>query len=295
VDRMALSAAAVGEGARAMTLVLACATPDTVYQISDRRLSHWANGGIVTDDDERNKAVVVDGRVVFAYTGVAKLSGRPTDDWLAHVIADGPTCDMGAVTKRIRDRATDAFRGSSHRHAFQGVGWFRNKGSEERWSPGVVEIDNGIDRNTGGWLSAPRQDFSYATYFPTTFPGGFYSRSVGVTPSVREKSAVWRLLRKCVKHRQTTSRLVVHALILSLRWLHERHPEIGQSLLVVSLPRRAVEALAQTGNFVMMAGPPNDQMSTFQYVSATGGVTTFGPHFASEGHVATDFRAGPVS
>jgi hypothetical protein len=34
-------------------------------------------------DDESNKAVLIDGRMAYGYTGIAEVGGIRTDDWLA--------------------------------------------------------------------------------------------------------------------------------------------------------------------------------------------------------------------
>ena len=77
-----------------MTMLLACLTDELVYQVSDRRLTDVASSNVVVDD-ESNKAVVVDGRMVFTYTGLAKIGSERTDLWLARVIGDGRTDDPG--------------------------------------------------------------------------------------------------------------------------------------------------------------------------------------------------------
>ena len=57
-----------------MTLILDCIARDAVFQVSDRRLT-GAYGGTAVDD-QSNKAVVVDGRIVFGYTGLASLTAN---------------------------------------------------------------------------------------------------------------------------------------------------------------------------------------------------------------------------
>lgn len=59
-----------------MTLILDCIARDAVFQVSDRRLTDAYGGTVV--DDQSNKAVVVDGRVVFGYTGLATIDGQRT-------------------------------------------------------------------------------------------------------------------------------------------------------------------------------------------------------------------------
>jgi hypothetical protein len=278
-----------------MTLVIACLTEKAVYQVSDRRLTSFTCPDTVIDD-ERNKAVVVNSRVAFAYSGLSAIGGERSDDWVARVIADGPTNDMAQVTHRIKERATRDFQQLNiasrfKHHAFQGVGWFRLKG-EDWLSPGVITIDNAIDHQTGTWLAEPRVEFQVTTQFPSKLPGSCILNSVGLPPSAEEKNAVVRLVRKCAKHPRTTCRTVLHSLIISLRWLSSRHSQIGHGLMAICLPKRSVEESERTGHMLMIAGPPSDLISSFVYVSATGSAVTFGPHFVGGRSVLTDFKAG---
>lgn len=270
-----------------MTLVLACLTKDTVFQISDRRLTSFAAPHAIIED-ERNKAVVVNGRVSFAYTGLASLGTTRTDDWLARVIAEGPNEDMAQVAERIRERATADFRRLRiqpryKRHAFQGVGMFRLRG-ETDLSPGIVTIDNAIDHENGNWLAEPLREFQVKTQFPEKFPGGCVLNSVGVVPSSAEKSTVLRLVQKCVNHRHSTALTIVHSLVMSLRWLSGRHPPIGPGLMVVRLSRERVERIEHSRHMWMLAG------EDFTYVSATGLTSYFGPHFVFGRSVVTGFE-----
>jgi hypothetical protein len=277
-----------------MTLILACLTPRTVYQISDRRLTRAWNAKAIVDD-ERNKSVFV-GRVSFGYTGLAYIGQERTDTWLARVISEGPVLDMAAVAERIRLAATATFRPlpkRSRHHAFQAVGWFRLSG-EQQLSPGIITIHNCIDEQTGLWLPEAFAEFRTSTQFPSSFPGGCVLNSIGVMPTPEERDAIIRLVRKCVKHRRSTPATVVQALIISAGWLSGRHPRIGNSILALCMPKRSVEEWERTRSFGLMAAPPNDMTATFSSASPRGGLTWNGPHVVSEGIVLTDLKVGAL-
>lgn len=94
-----------------MTLVLSIATPKFAVQVSDRRLT-WtdAMGGIRIADDEANKQTVFHNRMVFAYTGLARIAEKSTDVWLAHTLAESPSDSLSDAVQHLRDRATEAFK-----------------------------------------------------------------------------------------------------------------------------------------------------------------------------------------
>ena len=279
-----------------MTLVLTCLTARNVYQVSDRRLTRISNPEEIMDD-ERNKAVFV-GRVSFGYTGLAEIGKERTDNWLARVISEGPTNDMAQVAERIRSAASTAFRllpREYRHHAFQGTGWFRLKGEEDRLSPGIITVHNSLDEQTGGWLNESFDEFRTWTQFPSALLGGCVLNSVGVVPTAPEKDAVVRLIRKCVKHQNSTPATVLKALIISMRWLSSRHQRIGKSILAISLPKNSVENWERTVRSMLRAGPPNDSTATFISASPQGSLTWFGPHIASTGIVLTDFQVGGIA
>lgn len=280
-----------------MTLVLACLTPYAVYQVSDRRLVDAQSRDIVIDD-ERNKAVVVESRVSFGYTGLAEIKGERTDVWLAKTIGDGSSADMAKVANRIRDRATEAFKSwriskELKRHAFQGVGWLRLRGESDS-TPGIITIHNALEPSTGNWLTQSLDEFQVTCQFPSAMPGGCIVNSVGVVPSLEEKSAVVRLVRKAVKRERTAPTAVLRALVESMTWLSGRHRAIGRGMIVVRLTKSGSDTAAQSGQHTMVAGAADAQVPTFFYVSATGSHTYFGPHFVAGGTVLTDFQAGPL-
>src|SRR4029453_12243544 len=241
-----------------MALVLDCLTDTAVYQVSDRRLMNPSTWKPV--EDECNKAVVVDGRVALAYSGCFTMGGMRTDDWLARVIAAGETRSMSAVTERVRDAATAAFRQlhappELKRHAFRGVGWFRLPG-EDWLSPGLVTVHNSYDQQTGESLSVALPEFKVAHFFSYKLPGGLFIKAVSVNPTDAERAAVWRHVHKAVRHKKATTKSVGAALISAFRWLSGRHVEIGGSLMLICIPQKAAQNVESTGKIHIRKGSP---------------------------------------
>jgi len=156
-------------------------------------------------------------------------------------------------------------------------------------------VHNALDEQTGGWLVEPLDEFCVATQFPSALPSKeCILHSVGVRPNARERDAVVRLLRKCVKHRSSTPTTIGKALIDSMSWLSRRHTRIGNRLLLVSLPKSSAEEFDRTGNTSLLAAPTNDATATFTYASPEGSLTWYGPHIVREGVVLTEVAGGPL-
>lgn len=79
-----------------MTLIITCAQPTSVVQVSDRRLVNPDTGQVV--DEHAQKAIYVecaDARFALAYTGIARIHGKTTNEWLLGALAElGPIGQM---------------------------------------------------------------------------------------------------------------------------------------------------------------------------------------------------------
>lgn len=282
-----------------MTFILSCATHDAVYQVSDRRLT-WLGGpdaGTVKDD-ESNKAVLIDGRMAFGYTGIAEVEGTRTDYWLAQLFGHVPTKDLAAVAERIRQEATSAFRRTRVansqwlRHAFVGVGWGSYQ-AENFLAPFLVTITNALDA-AGEWEYAPSADFRFVLNQWGATVGEFAIASAGQSLAGAERKAIWRHVRRVVR-RDAPRRAMLRALIDSCLWVAGRYATVGKSLMVLCIPRSAVERQFATGEIIALTGPPGDDFASFLYLREGGAsLTQYGPHFAAGGSVMTDFSVSPL-
>lgn len=283
-----------------MTLILSCLTNDCVYQVSDRRLTSF-DPPRAPIDDECNKAVVVNGRVAFGYTGISKINGERTDLWLSRTSASVATKDLGEICTHIKNQATADFKKMRFatiykRHAFQAVGWFLFD-EEPRIRAGVVTIENAINSETNDWLDHARSSFDLGFRTPKLNRAQFYLTSVGLRPTTAERSAVYKLIQKCVHRRVRRHELILHAMIISMRWLHQiREPNspIGANLMAVAIPRIAVEKAMSTGESMLLCSGPINEVATFIEVHANGNTSRVGPNFVHEGIMISNFEVNPI-
>ena len=288
-------------GRTTVTLILTCLTDDCVYQVSDRRLTSF-DPPRAPIDDESNKATFVNGRAIFGYTGISKINGENTDLWLTRIAASTSSSDMGVIARTIRDEATSAFRRMNFasrykRHAFQGAGWFSSP-DDHGLRPGTVTVHNAIESGTIKWLPYARPSFELSVDLPRIGRAQFYLYSVGLTLGQSEMSAIYRLVRKCVHRRQRRQESTLWALILSVRWLHDRYEPnspIGPNVVAVSLPRVAAERVAETGEFLAVSSGPAATHATFLDVNASGRIETFGPNVAHAGSMMSGFAVRPIA
>jgi len=247
-----------------------------------------------------NKAVLVNGNIVFGYTGISRIDNVKTDDWLARVAATSGIPDMKKVALGIRDEATQAFKkmrfgGQYKRHAFQGAGWFSKDG--DTLVPGILTIENALDFTRNEWLPYARADFRLSSAAYKLSRNEFIVTSVGKTISPAEKNAVYQLLRKCTHRKRNRHIAITDALVLSMRWLscrYEPNSSIGRNLMAVSLPRVASEVLEKTGVFSAFSMPGNEISATFLDILETGRAGRYGPHYVTNGVIISGFNCTPL-
>lgn len=282
-----------------MTFILSCATENAVYQVSDRRLT-WLGGpspGSVKDD-ESNKAVLIDGRMAYGYTGIAEVGGIRTDDWLAGLFGNQSTSDLAAVAERIRSEATTAFARMTvadirwTRHAFVGIGWGTYRG-ETQLEPILVTISNALSAE-GEWEIIPSDQFRTSLNQWGATLASFSIAAAGQSITNSEKKAIWRYIRRVVR-KGAPPTAMIRALSDCRLWIAKRYSSVGAGLLAMCIPKAAVERQRATGQILALTGPPGDDYASFVYRPSDGAnLVIYGPHFAAGGGVMTNFTLTPL-
>src|SRR5689334_14664391 len=92
-----------------MTQVLAAITPDCAFLVADRRLTYVAGPqkGEVAADDEC-KVVSLCHVNVIGYTGLARLAGSPTNEWIAANLAEAGCYHAGDAVGTLASQAAAA-------------------------------------------------------------------------------------------------------------------------------------------------------------------------------------------
>jgi hypothetical protein len=283
-----------------VTLVLSMITKDWVAQVSDRRLVWLEQDKVVRSDDERNKAVVWCGRLVFGYTGLAELGvERQTDLWLANrlneieeAVASGGEVDQGHLLEGLAERCTDYFNGpriggieeTLRRHGFVAVGWARFAG-ERDFSPYIGVVSNFEAGNLPELRTAERQ-FRIAL-IRLRRERDFEISAVGHRPSPAELD----LLVERVSQTRGDVNGAVELLATKVREVADRVDAVGRGLMINVLPRSAVRA-GQAEHMLILSGP-QEGTPTFLYVPPHDDLpgVDYGPVSVCGGSVMSGFEA----
>jgi hypothetical protein len=285
-----------------MTLVLTALTEHEVIQVSDRRFTYVKGGSVVRRDDEKNKAVLFCGRLMFGFTGLGELGiERQTDMWLAGRICDviaghDQPGDQGTVLHGVASKATELFRKPryrGHRHAFVGAGWARFNPQDreapaqlDEFQPYLAIVSNFHDEERE--LARPASEFSLHTRILGQDEGVFVFDAPHHL-SETERQQLKTDLSEADKARDLNA--MISILGGTVRGVAARDDGVGQGLMINCLPRATLGA----DELMVVASEPLASAQTFLYVPPSGDTTVqLGPVSTCGGTIIAGFRAEPI-
>ena len=171
------------------------------------------------------------------------------------------------------------------------MGWFKVSGELKA---GLITIHNALAHSSTDFLEHPKPTFEVRTRLFQQ-DGKFMIAGVGQNLHREDKGAIFDLISRCMRRRVRQFATVCEGLQRSIIWLSSMNDRIGRGMVLVCIPRLAVEALDRTGDMLMQVGVPDGHESTIEYRSATVGKRTkLGPIFVMGSEIAFGFEAGPL-
>ena len=248
-----------------MTLILSCLTSKYAIQVSDRRLMQ--SDGVIRDEHS-NKAILVNGNIVFGYTGLASMDNGKTknDEWFSNILSEAhkahPNVSLTTTAEYIAKRATNLVcriktTSELKRLAFVGIGWGKSPGKDDLF-PIYMTISNMHDKN-GKLLAQAQPEFSVSVFTPPDdMPVMLVSDGQLLNKKIRNR--VLRILKKCVD-KGVGPKTISRILVATARKVASANPKVGRNLLVNFIPKAAV----QIGKLNLIGSPPRDDIITFAY------------------------------
>jgi len=255
-----------------VTLLVAALIPDAMILVSDQRLTNPTTGEAVTD--RANKAIAdLRSASAFAYTGIAQIGTKPTDDWIMEAMSEGsdPTDSLRCLREAgTREFARLPWDPPIKRLAVIGIGWGILGSGAGNLEPYIVRISNfdGGDH----WLPAAGDRFTVRWFYPLRRGGVDRSRSgpaVGAWTAGQDlpKQQMDRLIRQIKNGLRRTDSLSIAARLIAeeVRSFTRVNPAVGKGLVIVSVPkpRRGV----RTG--IYSSPPPVDPRGIGDYFKSS--------------------------
>jgi len=242
-------------------------------------------------DDDRNKAVVWNGIIAFAYTGVTPVDDESTDIWLTRTLLDAATTglhpELPPLLSFLRDSATSAFarlttlHGRTFHHAFVGVGWAQLQSRDQPSDQGqilpfICSISNALDEN-GNWLAQAQTTFTWRGQAVSGSDTLLHFSSAGQPLDAVHANRIQRELRRVIKG-GAGPRSATRFLVEAVRTVARRNKTVGSNLMVTCLPRKPAErAILGERSSSLVSASPDLASNSFQYVSSRTTVG-YGPH-----------------
>jgi hypothetical protein len=107
-----------------MTQIISAITDDYVLLAADRCITSFESGDVLEDDT--CKMVNIQNNCGVAYTGISRVGGKETCEWIAVTLAKAKCTQIGDCMPVLLDAASSAFRTipkSRSRHTFVLCGW----------------------------------------------------------------------------------------------------------------------------------------------------------------------------
>ncbi|HEV3483490.1 MAG TPA: hypothetical protein VGR97_14325 [Candidatus Acidoferrales bacterium] len=248
-----------------MTQVISVITKDYALLASDRRLifGEGSNLGDVADDDTC-KLVSVCNICGVGYTGLARLEGSPTHEWIAKTLASG-ACREGLTASQLLSINSERIfsklklpKGVPQQFLIAGWGLFQ----ELEGLHAFMRLVSNAHDQSGRTLPQPSDSFS--SLLKVLVNETLFCCSIGQPLTSHRSGQLVRNLEQLVKREigpQAALRLLVDEIVnTSLT-----NSAVGRKVLGFCIPKGSVERQIATGGSMALAKQPDKETVTFTY------------------------------
>lgn len=271
-----------------MTLILTCLAHEHIVQVADRRLT-MPNGSLC--DDDTNKAVFYCGRVAVAYTGLARMEGMPTAEWIGSCMKDAEQTEsaMSYIAERA-ERHLNLTNLSNKRLVVVAAGWATFHGAGPL-RPFMCVASNFMNDFWKWERFAGNRMVVRTRFLDEDSSHIIFASGQALTPA--EEIYLNRLVRRAVAHGVSATAVVrvlgnmVQSLALGT---DGRALSVGKGMIIHLLSRKAVEE----GRTLIVTPLARDTHS-FIYVSPAGRTDPFqGAVIACKRALLTNVGGGSI-
>lgn len=272
-----------------MTQIITTITREYVLLVADRRLTFISGPmqGQLADDDTC-KLVSLCNTCGIGYTGLAKVEGIPTHEWIAKTLASEDCSDPANASRILCERAKVALSSVPlilRRQTFVIAGWayFENMTGLRSH---VCAITNMMDPS-GRTLST--RDETFRVLLRALPDSEDLAIHVIGQPLLLERGqSLERNLRKLIT-REVSAKAALRLLVDEVIHTSGQFHTVGKRVLGLCIPRRAVQSSIESGRSVLLAMQPNEDAASFCYYDPTyNELQQFGPTVTCGGFAATD-------
>lgn len=273
-----------------MTQIISVITQEYALLASDRLLT-FADGpraGEVCEDDSC-KLVNLCNTNGIGYSGLAKLGGRPTHEWIAVTLARSNCYDAANASQTLVDATPRAIPSNVRRElqsqTFLLSGW-AHFGEPPVLRPHFCVVTNAVDDH-GRPLAQPKSWFDRRIRALPEHEALLIT-AIGAPLTQTRQINLQRNLERLVS-RSISPKEALRLLCQEIHHSHQTNKTIGKRLLAFCIPRQSVELQFRTGQSMALASLPNHDTATFSYFEpAYNELRQYGPTLVCGEEALTD-------
>ena len=272
-----------------MTQILAALTQEYVVVASDRQLTFVSgpHQGKVADDDTC-KLVLLCGVWGIAYTGLSRLDGAPTHEWIAVRLAKENCRSPYVAAQVFANEGARVLKGSGFQLelTFLIAGWVRLEGGALQ--PHFLLVTNTYD-GRGKPLASPADELH--VFERRLQAEELYAARVIGQPLRPDRSRhLHRHFRRMVEH-GTSPKPAMAAFASEIAHTSERPVGVGNKVLAFSIPKRAAHRAFEGGGNMILAMEPNLSSTSFCYFDPVySELRQYGPTWVCGDSAVTDVK-----
>lgn len=274
-----------------MTQIISVITADYALLVSDRLLTFIEGPDIgKVFRDEECKLVSLCHTCGIGYTGLARLGGHPTHEWIALTLARANCHDASGASEALMHKANAALPGIDkklRRQTFVIAGW-AYFGEVPVLLPHICVVSNCLGEDLSQ-LALPQDVFRRRTRTLQENESVFH---FVIGAPLRPDRAIQfeRNLRRLAE-REVGPRDALRLMVAEIFATHARERTVGDKALAFCIPRASAESRATTGYSQLSGLLPNSSGSTFSYFDRDyDAFKQFGPTIVCGEFAATDLR-----
>jgi hypothetical protein len=247
-----------------VTQILSCLTRDYVLLVADNLLT-YGDGPRVGQvyADQECKLVSLCHTCGIGYTGLARLGGMPTHEWIAMTLARGNCTHPREASELLGKHApqvVQAFPLKARWQTFLIAGWALF-GDPPVLRPHFGEITNCKDAQ-GAPASAPQDSFFVRS---TALPDDrlLLWHSIG-QPLFPARTAMFDRKLRRLAEKAVSPKIALALMVEEIQHTATHQRTVGENILAFCIPRASVEQSATRGT-ALVGSAPLENVATFSY------------------------------
>jgi hypothetical protein len=274
-----------------MTQILSVLTQDYVLLASDNLLTYGSGPRVgQVFADRECKLVSLCNTCGIGYTGLARLGGKPTHEWIALTLAES-ACNNPEQASQILAIKTPAALPNVAKNlmhqTFLIAGW-AYFGEPPVMRPHFCLVSNAVD-DQGQHVATPRSEFNVRVR-ALQDSERFIWYAIGQPLTTDRARSFERSLSRLIS-REVGPQETLRIMVSEVQNTSKSQQTVGEKILAFCIPRASVEPRNPNRGNMLIASTPTENVATFSYFDPTRDeLLQYGPTTICGEYATTDLK-----